>query len=185
MLLIVSCASFRDSETKTLRLVWFGSEEEEQAIRDALAAFEQEYSGYRVELQPIEWAKYNEKGMTMLLGRRPPDLARMSVQWCSRYRELGAFENIAPWLDAHDLKDFDPSRLESCRQGDAVFGLPQTSVGLMLFYNRDLFARAGVTAPENPDSAWSWEELSQAAQSLQKQPACVTAGAPIGAGFLF
>ncbi len=168
-LLLSSCVSCRAPETKSLRLVWFGSEEEEQAIRDALAAFEQEYPGYRVELQPIEWAKYNEKVMTMLLGRRPPDLARMSVQWCSRYRELGAFADIAPWLDANDLKDFDPSRLESCRQGEAIFGLPQTSVGLMLFYNRDLFDQAGVAAPESPDSAWSWEEFSQAAQDLQKR----------------
>lgn len=168
-LLMVSCLPLQDSGTKSLRLVWFGSEEEEQAIRDALAAFEQEFPEYQVELQPIEWAKYNEKVMTMLLGRRPPDLARMSVQWCSRYRELGAFENISPWLDPRDLEDFDPSRLESCRQETAIFGLPQTSVGLMLFYNRDLFLKAGVSAPESPDSAWSWEELSEAAQRLQKQ----------------
>lgn len=167
--LLGSCGWTGKEDPRSLRFVWFGSEDETRAIRSALEEFERENPGYRVTLQPVEWTKYNEKVMTMLLGRRAPDLARMSAQWGRRYDSLEALADIRPWLDEDDLQDFVPSRLASCMSDERLYGLPQTSIGLMVFYNLDLFEQAGLTVPESPEDAWSWEEFSSVARQLQEQ----------------
>jgi len=166
---LLSCQSSSAEELNHVRLVWFGSEEELTAIQACLADFEKEHSGYQVTLQPVEWGKYNEKIMTMLLGRRPPDVARMSAQWCSRYQALGALADISSALRPEDLGDFVPARLASCRADRQVFALPHTSVGLMLFYNKDLLEQAGVDAPQSPESAWSWEAFSRISGQIQEK----------------
>jgi multiple sugar transport system substrate-binding protein len=151
-----------------IRLVWFGGEAEESAIRECLSDFESSHPGHRVTLQMVEWTRFNEKVMTMLMGRRPPDVSRMSVQWCRRYQELGALADVGPLLASPELGDFLPSRLASCRAGDQLFGLPHTSIGLLTYFNRDLLDAAGVDPPDSTDSAWSWEEFSDAAQAVQR-----------------
>lgn len=166
--LLLSCGQ-ASRDCRHLRLVWFGSEEEEKAIRESVAEFEQAYPGYRVTLQPVEWLRYQEKVMTMLLGRRPPDVARMSVQWCKRYQLLGAFADISPWVSPEEREDFVPARLASCQAENQLFGLPHTSVGLMVFYNRTLFEQAGVNVPDSPQTTWNWEEFSEAARTVQQK----------------
>ncbi|MBN1475804.1 sugar ABC transporter substrate-binding protein [Candidatus Sumerlaeota bacterium] len=167
--LAFACQSAEDRDPNHVRLVWFGSEEEERAIREAVAEFEREYPGRRVTVQMVEWTRYTEKVMTMLMGLRPPDVARMSVQWCGRYQMVGALADLTPHLASVELDDFVPSRLASCRAGDQIFGLPHTSIGLMLYCNLDLFEEAGIEIPASPDEAWTWEEFSEVAQTLQRE----------------
>jgi multiple sugar transport system substrate-binding protein len=156
-------------DPNSLRLVWFGGEEEERAVRESVAAFEEAHPGRRVTVQMVEWTRYNEKVMTMLLGERPPDVARMSVQWCSRYHAIGALADISAMVSPEALADFDPGRLASCRAEGDLFGLPHTTVGLLVFTNHDLFAEAGIEPPRTPEEAWTWDELSETAQVLQRE----------------
>ncbi|NUP88636.1 MAG: sugar ABC transporter substrate-binding protein [Candidatus Sumerlaeia bacterium] len=165
-LTLLACRS-RDGDA--LRLVWFGGDDEVTAIAEAVAEFERLHPEIPVEIQTVEWTRYTEKVMTMLLGDRPPDLARMSVQWGGRYHALGGLADITPHLASADLDDFLPARLASCRQGETLFGLPHTSVGLMVFCNRAHFERAGIPIPSSPEEAWSWEEFSAIAERLQRE----------------
>jgi ABC-type glycerol-3-phosphate transport system substrate-binding protein len=117
----------------------------------------------------VEWGKYNEKVMTMLLGKRPPDVARMSIQWCKRYQLLGAFADISHWISTDDRRDFVSARLASCLSENQLFGLPHTTVGLMIYYNKTLFRDAGIEAPASPETTWSWEEFSNAGKTVQQK----------------
>jgi len=165
---LLGCWGPRD-DPNTLRLVWFGGEDEEAAVRASVASFEAAHPGRRVTVQMVEWTRYNEKIMTMLLGERPPDVARMSVQWCPRYHALGALADISTLVSPEALADFDPGRLASCRAGGELFGLPHTTVGLLTFINEDLFAEAGVQPPRTPEEAWTWKEFTEVAQRLRRE----------------
>ncbi len=167
--LLAQCHAPSSEDTDHLRLVWFGGEEEERIIRDCVAEFETLHPDLQVTVQMVEWSRYHEKVMTMLLGTRPPDVSRMSVQWGQRYHRLGALADIRPHLAEADLEDFAPARLASCRADDALFGLPHTTIGLLVYCNRDLFEQARIEIPRSPETAWTWEEFSDVAQTLQRR----------------
>ena len=166
--LCVSSCHQSKSETR-IRLLWFGSPTETNALREIISAYEEEHAPNSVELQSVEWGRYDEKLMTMLIGRRSPDIARMSAQWCPRYAGYQVFANIMPHFSQEELADFDPSRMTSCQTDTMLFGLPHTSIGLMLFYNKDIAAKAGVTIPETLEQAWTWDELETVSIQMMKR----------------
>lgn len=161
ILILLSCSNFDSGKPTSIKFVWFGSEEETKIIREIVADFEKENPDIKVIIQMVEWLRFNEKLLTMLLGHRAPDLCRMSVQWCKRYAELEAFADISELIPSTELSDFVDSRLASCKSGDQLFGLPHSSIGLMMFYNAEVVEKAGVKLPQPPAEAWTWDELEQ------------------------
>ncbi len=160
-LVLLSCAGENRTASQHIKFVWFGSEQEEKVIREIVEDFEKVHPEIQVEIQMVEWLRFNEKLITMLIGHRAPDISRMSVQWCKRYAELGAFTDISDLVTENDLEDFVDSRLASCRDDDRLFGLPHSSIGLLLFYNKDALDKAGIEVPASLEDAWSWDEFEQ------------------------
>lgn len=165
--LFLSACHHSSSKTR-IKLLWFGSPTETDALREIISAYEKEHATYSIELQTVEWGNYDEKLLTMLVGRRSPDIARMSAQWCPRYSGYNVFANIAPYVSQEELADFDASRLTSCQTDTMLYGLPHTSIGLMLFYNKDIAAKAGVAIPETPEQAWTWDEFEAASLQMME-----------------
>jgi len=167
-LIFTSCTGQDNSGKKTIKFVWFGSEQETRIIREIVSDFEKQNPDIKVVIQMVEWLRFNEKLMTMLIGQRAPDISRLSVQWCKRYAELEAFADISNMIPREELEDFVESRLASCKNGNQLFGLPHSSIGLMLFYNIDAVEKAQVKVPETPLDAWSWKELDENCRKVVK-----------------
>ncbi len=168
LVLICSCSS-SEGKNKNIKFVWFGSEKETDVIKEIVADFEKAYPDVKVTIQMVEWLRFNEKLMTMLIGRRAPDISRISVQWCKRYAELGAFTDISDMISKEELDDFVDSRLASCRDGKQLFGLPHSSIGLLMFYNAYAIEKAGISVPESPDEAWTWDELEENCKEVMEK----------------
>lgn len=166
--LAVSCKSSIKNENE-IKFVWFGSEEETRVIKEIVADFEAKNPDIKVNIQMVEWMRFNEKLLTMLLGGRAPDISRISVQWCNRYAELEAFTDISDLLLKDELDDFVESRLASCRYNDKLFGLPHSSIGLMMYYNADLLKKAQIEPPASPDKAWTWAEFEQVCMTVKEK----------------
>jgi multiple sugar transport system substrate-binding protein len=74
--------------------------------------------------------------------------------------------SLEPLLEADagfDLDDYCPQFLEALQHDGELWGLPYQADALMVYYNPDLFAEAGVTPP-GPD--WSFKDLMDAAVAL-------------------
>jgi ABC-type glycerol-3-phosphate transport system substrate-binding protein len=169
-ILSVGCGARESQQSaKQLKLIWFGSEEETSVIKQIVADFEKENPNLKVEIRTIEWLTYDEKLMTMLIGGRTPDVARMSAQWCPRYAAYNVFADIENLVPQDDLNEFVPSRLASCRYQGKLIGLPQTSISLMTFYNKRIAERAGVKIPQRPEDAWTWSEFDQASRAMMER----------------
>lgn len=164
---VAGCRDTADSEADRVKFLWFGNETETRTIGSLVRAFERDNPGCRVDLTTIEWNRYTEKVVTMMLGGRSPDLARMSVQHVARFHDLGALADVSSRFTPEELADFDPARLASCRVGEGLVGLPQSSIGLVVYYNRDAFRRINVVPPPTVHDAWTLEEFSEVARRLQ------------------
>ncbi len=62
--------------------------------------------------------------------------------------------------DAAFLDDFFPAFMANSYYNDSLWGIPFQRSTVLLYYNKDMFAEAGLEAPS------SWQELAEAAQAL-------------------
>src|SRR5690606_34734876 len=61
------------------------------------------------------------------------------------------------------LKAFTWKTAQGEQSGDMLGALPRDISNVVLFYNRDLFAKAGI--PE-PRAGWNWDDFVETAQKL-------------------
>ena len=147
----------------------FGDPAEYAAYQALVAAFEIDNPEIDVELSHIPSpGDYRTKLATDFAAGAPPDVALLS------YRRLGAFAAanqlapLGPYLDGSDLigrADFYPITLAAFTWQGEVLCIPQNISSLVVYYNRDLFAAAGVSEPAD---GWTWDEFVVAAMVLTR-----------------
>ena len=145
----------------------FGDPVEYAAYEALVAAFEIDNPEIDVVLSHIpSQGDYRTKLSTAFAAGAPPDVALLS------YRRVGAFaaadqlEPLGPYLDGSDVighEDFYPITLAAFTWQGELLCIPQNISSLVVYYNRDLFAAAGVSEPADD---WTWDDFVAAAVVL-------------------
>jgi multiple sugar transport system substrate-binding protein len=147
----------------------FGEPEELKAYRAVITAFRNEEPDVRVKL--IEASDRDDllaRLSTSFAGGVPPDLFLLNYRFYGQFAARDVLEPIQGRLedsDAFEEDDFYPQALEAFRRDGELICLPQNISSLVVYYNRDLFRRAGV--PE-PKPGWTWEEMVEKAIKLTR-----------------
>ncbi|HEX7383478.1 MAG TPA: sugar ABC transporter substrate-binding protein [Burkholderiaceae bacterium] len=161
--LALGACTRRDAASAPLRFWAMGREGEvAPALLDGFARAHPGHPGVRVEQLP--WSAAHEKLLTAFAGDSTPDVAQLGNTWIAELAALGALEPLAPWLDAAGLGGADVFEgiWNTNRIDGTLYGLPWYVDTRLLFYRRDLFARAGVAAmPED------WAGFVRALDALQ------------------
>ena len=53
-----------------------------------------------------------------------------------------------------------------------MIGIPIEATVNGLFYNKELFKKAGVSVPSDPDHVWTWSEFKDTVAKVMKLPSC-------------
>jgi multiple sugar transport system substrate-binding protein len=145
---------------------WAGAEEanELQAVIDEVNAAAEDFEIVS-EPQP---ADYYTKLQTTIAGGTGPDLFWLSQEFVAGYADLGAVLDITDMLDADDtpaadLSDYFEPILRTAQYDGRTYGLPWISQPVMLYYNPQLFADAGI---DEPTEDWTWDDFLSAAETL-------------------
>jgi len=95
-------------------------------------------------------------------GGERPDLAIADLVWMPSLAESGTLVDLDDFVAGAgvDLDDFYPELLSINQYDGQLFGLPVSTNNLELFYNKELFAAAGLDPEAAPAS---WDELQEAA----------------------
>jgi multiple sugar transport system substrate-binding protein len=144
--------------------IWAMGREGEVLI-DLLAPFTSAHPQINVRIEQLPWSAAHEKLLTAFAGDATPDIAQLGNTWIAELAALGALEPLQPWVDAAGLRAQDHfDAIWRTYQIDGVlYGLPWYIDTRLLFYRRDLFARAGVkTMPDD------WAGLVRALDALQR-----------------
>ena len=90
-----------------------------------------------------------------------PDIGMVDNPDHASFSAMGAFEDITDLVDAWGQKDkfFEGPMLSATYEG-RIYGLPNNSNCLALFYNRDMLEAAGLSVPT------TWDELEAASAAL-------------------
>jgi multiple sugar transport system substrate-binding protein len=151
-------------DTRTLRFWAMGREGE--VVGDLLAAFERERPGFSVRVEQLPWSAAHEKLLTAFAGDATPDVAQLGNTWTAEFAALNALLPLKPGLDADqsiDAADYFEGIWRTNEVDGALVGLPWYVDTRLLFYRRDLFARAGIdTMPD------TWAGFTRSLDALQR-----------------
>ncbi|CAM3815665.1 ABC transporter substrate-binding protein [Cytobacillus oceanisediminis] len=134
---------------------------------EQIKEFEQENPDIKVNVEKIPLDQFFEKIETMIAGGRAPDLLYTPVLATQRYANLDLLLDVSGDLSEEEKADFLPSALVSVKNGDKIVGVPHFTDSISVFYNKDLFEKAGVKTPETIDSTWNWEDFAAAAEKVK------------------
>jgi len=136
---------------------------EGERVRALVAEFERSHPGIRVRVQQIPWSAAHEKLLTAYAGDVMPDVYQLGNTWIPEFVALRALAPLGQRVrdsDEVSAGDFFPGILEANRIDGRLWGIPWYVDTRLLFYRKDLLARAGYTAM--PASWPEWEGLMQA-----------------------
>ncbi|KRD00743.1 MULTISPECIES: extracellular solute-binding protein [unclassified Streptomyces] len=91
-----------------------------------------------------------------------PDILRSEVGWTPAFAKKGYFLPLDGTDALKDQSKFKSNLLEQAKYEGKTYGVPLVTDTLALVYNKDLFAKAGITAAPK-----SWDELKTAAATVK------------------
>lgn len=153
----------KEFEGKTLNYLYFTDGPDEQATRDNIKRFEDEY-GVKVELEILAYADLVTSLQQRLSGGNAPDVVRLTG--------LGEFSGDLLPLDDQLGSDFADEFLEgpmkAVRNKDGkMIAVPSDLTMNGPFINVDMFKKAGVELPD-VEKPWTWEEMIAAGKKVKE-----------------
>lgn len=137
-------------------------------LEKMIGEFEKQNPNIKVEHEVIGFNNYFTKLQTQASSNTLPDVFEINYENFVNYAENG----VLLQLDDLQKKDstFKPEDLSGeafnyFKNKDKLFGLTEKFSDVVLYYNKDLFDKAGVSYPT---ADWTWKEELEAAQKLTK-----------------
>lgn len=157
-----------DGGSGPLRVQVSGEPEETKVYGALVKAFEQSDNGFDVEL--IEVADKDEhlaKLTTSFAGGDAPDVFLVNFREYSQFVARGAVTPYETYMGANDVNvgDYYPQPLEAFTYDGKLQCMPQNISSLVVYYNKDLFERAGL---KRPARGWTWQDFRETALALTK-----------------
>lgn len=173
-LLLAGCSSggeaISDSElaTKDTKAtidyaIWNAAQQ--SGMEKVIAAFNEEYPNITVQLQVTPFEQYFTKLQTQGSSKTLPDVFTMNQLNSELYIDAGMLAPVTPLEDAGriDPQNYPEALVEGFSSDEALYGIPQNSQTIAMWYNKDLFEEAGV---DTPTDDWTWEDLQTAAKTI-------------------
>ena len=130
-------------------------------MKALIAAFEKENPGVKVNLVTAPFDSYFTKLQTDIAAGNAPDVLETNYENFATLASKGVLRPIT--LDGSASKTFYPAALNAFKFGGRQYALPISFSTVVLFYNKDLFDKAGV---KYPTAAWKWQDVLNAAQKI-------------------
>lgn len=147
---------------------------------DQIGQLEKQLEGFnksqdKIKITYMAQDTMEQKLLTAIASDEVPDIVLWDRFNTSVYAPKGALMPLDEYVaaDSVDMSQFYEPAVDELTSGDKLYGIPLTVDTRVIFYNKDMFAEAGV----DPASIQDWESLEQAAVRLTKWNGSVLAQA--------
>jgi len=160
--LLASCAP--QSQRQEINFVFMKTSDQTQPYwEDVIGKFEAENPNIKVNLFIFDWGIGDQEIQKMIAAGNPPTLARVATRWVPTYMAAGLLEPVDKYITDEFRSQFIPVLMNEGSQYEGLtFGLPITVTSRAMYYNKDLFKQAGISAPPT-----TWEELKKDAAAIR------------------
>jgi multiple sugar transport system substrate-binding protein len=121
--------------------------------------FKQANPGVNVTVTPIPWDSAHSKFTTAITANTLPDAAMVGTTWMGEFADLGALD---PTPQGFDNSGFYPGALDTTKVGGTQYGVPWYVETRLVFYRKDLAAKAGFSTPPT-----DWDGLKAMAKAMK------------------
>lgn len=136
------------------------------------SAFTAAHPGTKVEVTLYPWADVDREVTRMVQEGNAPDVALMGAY--SDFAAQGRLYSAGELLPISEEANFLPPLAEAGTVDGALYGLPFVASSRLLFYNEELFDKAGAKPPK------TWSDLKDAAEALKKEGVLYPYALPLG-----
>ncbi|UFU07276.1 ABC transporter substrate-binding protein [Ruania halotolerans] len=144
--------------------MWAGSESDIAALEEQLAIAQEENPDLDISLQHAPWNDYFTKLTTNLASGNVACVTSMNGQRLSGYHEaflpLGEEELEIAGIDPADFTD---GAMDIMSYDGTLYGVPYDVAAMLLYYNKDHFAEAGV---DEPQAGWTFDDFDATLEGL-------------------
>jgi len=127
--------------------------------RDVISKFEKANPGAKVKLQMVSWTDINQKITTLVSTNQAPDILNLDA-----YANFAGDDLLLPAdevLSSDTQSDFIDKFAENGKFDGTQYGIPFVGSVRGLFYNKDMFKKAGIQSPPK-----TWDELRTDAKKI-------------------
>lgn len=155
----------------TITFTGWGGAEEDEGVRAAVKHFQDTTPGITVNWIQIP-DNYAEKILAMIAAGTPPDDAFCDNGTYGDYVKRKLLMDVTNQIQADPVigaKDYfiEPQESNRCVVEGKWYGIGSCWVAAHLYYNNDVFKKAGITPPSNdPEKAWDWATFVDTAKKL-------------------
>jgi len=126
-------------------------------------------SAINVEAQPF--VNFGDVLNVRLSAKTPPNISWVNASTGPQYVKSGKLVDLTPTINAtsgFDLTDYPDASLAPWKNGDKLVALPFTNASNVVFYNADIFQKAGIPTPLELSSQgkWTWSAMRDTAKQL-------------------
>jgi multiple sugar transport system substrate-binding protein len=127
----------------------------------------------KVNVQVINWNDIDKQVSTMVQNGQVPDI--LNTGDYAGFVKDNLLYPVSDVLSPNTQQDLIPVFADKGKVNGTAYGIPFVSSARALFYNKDLFAKAGITAPPK-----TWDEIKADATKLKGAGVTEPYGLPLG-----
>jgi multiple sugar transport system substrate-binding protein len=135
------------------------SKDNTAAFWNKFAAAYKAKTGITLDVQVVSWDDIDQQSSTMIQNNAAPDILNLNAY--ASYAKDNLLYSSDDVLSASVKSDLLPNFVQSGTYQGKMYGMPDLSSARALFYNTDLFTKAGIAAPPK-----TWDEFTADAKKL-------------------
>ena len=121
--------------------------------------FNKIYPHLTVEIIETSWGDHNDKLSTMAQAGEAPDIAEVSSGVIGTFVEMGVCIDIAKYMSAERLADYDANAMEYMSLEGTAYGLPLYLTIQSIGANKTLMEELGIDVAKIQNEGWTYEEF--------------------------
>lgn len=143
-----------------VELTYWGLWESEAVMQPIIEEYQTANPNVKITYKPNSKTEYSGRLRNALASDSGPDIFRMHNTWTYMLQNHLSALPSEIYPPEQYQQDFFPIAYQNLRLNDQIVAIPLMIDGLALYYNVDLFARAGIEPPT------TWDTFQDAAQRL-------------------
>lgn len=164
ILVLIGCSRQEDNRIKITYQTMETLPEQRKALSQLVEEFEKQYPNIKVEV--LTSTTSFQKLSIQIAGGNAPDVFYYVTDRLPGLAKRGILLDLTPFMEKVDLSQYFPQVVESCKVDGRFYMFPFHFSTDILFYNKDIFDKEGVSYP---NSNWTWDDFLTTAQKLTKK----------------
>ena len=129
---------------------------DEPAVKALVNKFNQTHKNITIDMTIMPWDVFYEKLLPAYAANNGPDVVAMDTQQLPQYAAKGVFAPLTSYYSssANDTSSLVSAATDATKVKGTQYAVPANFAPLMLYWNKTLFAKAGLSGPPTNWAQW-------------------------------